>query len=173
MLNSRISNFKFQISNSQHSWAGFTLIEVLVAIAIIGVVFGVIISSTNALQKNSRDTQRKADLRNIQTALQQYYADQNFYPTSYNLTTALNNCTNNPVTPCTVSRTYLSNPPSEPQPGNSAYCYLAYINSALTPCQSTDKCHYYTLNTKLEGQAAGSTSCGSGSQYNYQLTPIP
>ena len=61
---------------------GFTLIEILVAIAIIGVLAVASITLINPLEqfKKSRDTQRKQDLRQIQIALEAYSADTNRYP---------------------------------------------------------------------------------------------
>ncbi len=59
---------------------GFTLIELLVVIAIIGILAAVGLSAYTAARKKARDAQRKADLREIQVALEMYYADNGFYP---------------------------------------------------------------------------------------------
>ncbi len=61
---------------------GFTLIELLIVIAIIAMLvsFGAVAYST--AQKNARNSQRAADLQKISAALEQYYADHHFYPTT-------------------------------------------------------------------------------------------
>ncbi len=59
---------------------GFTLIELLVVIAIIGILSGVILASLNSSRAKSRDTIRMSDMKQIETALQLYYADNNKYP---------------------------------------------------------------------------------------------
>lgn len=61
---------------------GFTLIELLVVISIIGVLATLLIANFNSARERARDAQRKADLRNIQTALRLYYNDFNKYPKS-------------------------------------------------------------------------------------------
>lgn len=61
---------------------GFTLIELLVVIGMLGVLAtGVIILVNPSEQlKKGRDSQRKADLRAIQTALELYRAENGAYP---------------------------------------------------------------------------------------------
>ena len=64
--------------------SAFTLVELLVVIAIIGILSAAVISVINPIeqQKKARDVVRKADLAKISTALEQYYADHNSYPTN-------------------------------------------------------------------------------------------
>lgn len=59
----------------------FTLIELLIVIAIIGILAGILFVSigTAPLQK-SRDVKRVADMQNLRTALTLYYSDNNVYP---------------------------------------------------------------------------------------------
>lgn len=174
-------DWKLEIPRS--GGAGFTLIEILVAISIVSIVFGVILTSAAAIAKSSRDTQRKADLKNIQSALQQYYADQNFFPDDDgNNGFILLNDTNltdkdgNPNIP-SATRNYLSLLPKDPTVGTSTpYCYKSYTSSDLsTACDNTTgsstQCHYYRLFAKLENQPNGSgNSCGVPSTYNWIVT---
>jgi|SRR3989304_5156362 len=55
----------------------FTLIELLVVLAIIGILAAMIIASLSGARARARDAQRKSDLRQIKTALEQYYQDNN------------------------------------------------------------------------------------------------
>src|SRR3990167_6562499 len=59
---------------------GFTLIELLVVIAIIGLLSTLAVVALNSARQKSRDSKRVADVKQIQTALELYLADQNGYP---------------------------------------------------------------------------------------------
>jgi len=62
---------------------GFTLIELLVAVAILAILSSVGLSTFIGSQKKARDARRRADLKSIQNALEQYYLTNNAYYTSY------------------------------------------------------------------------------------------
>ncbi|OGE29569.1 hypothetical protein A2867_00205 [Candidatus Daviesbacteria bacterium RIFCSPHIGHO2_01_FULL_40_11] len=140
--------------------SGFTLIELLITISIIAVLslIGLVIYSS--VLKQGRDSKRQSDLRSIQSALEQYFADQFDYPSAI---------TFNGGALSAGGRTYLNTIPSDPQ-SSPNYCYLALPNN---PCDnsSTNKCTSYKLYAKLESQPNGSYSCGSVSTYNLEFTP--
>jgi prepilin-type N-terminal cleavage/methylation domain-containing protein len=64
---------------------GFTLAEVLIATAIIGILASVVYSSFNQAPAQARDTERKADLRTLQVALEQYKKEYGRYPEGCNV----------------------------------------------------------------------------------------
>lgn len=61
---------------------GFTLIEVLVVVAIIGILTAILVANYNDARKNSRDKIRKSDLKSMQLAMELYKAQTDAYPTS-------------------------------------------------------------------------------------------
>lgn len=60
---------------------GFTLIELLIVIVIIGVLAVIVIglTGTNARRK-ANDARAKADMHELQNALEQYFVDMDAYP---------------------------------------------------------------------------------------------
>lgn len=61
---------------------GFTLIEMLVATVIIGLLAAASAITIQKSLQHSRDTRRKADLSIIADALEKYYANHRIYPTN-------------------------------------------------------------------------------------------
>ncbi|MBM3281589.1 MAG: prepilin-type N-terminal cleavage/methylation domain-containing protein [Candidatus Harrisonbacteria bacterium] len=61
---------------------GFTLIEVLVVVFIIGLLSSVVLVGLGTFRARGRDARRAADLRSIQNALELYYQKEGMYPTA-------------------------------------------------------------------------------------------
>ena len=61
---------------------GFTLVELLVVISIIGILTVITASSFVESQKKSRDAARKSNLKSLADAVSLYYADQGSFPTT-------------------------------------------------------------------------------------------
>ncbi|MFH1890922.1 MAG: prepilin-type N-terminal cleavage/methylation domain-containing protein [Candidatus Kuenenbacteria bacterium] len=59
---------------------GFTLIELLVVIAIIGLLATLSVVALNNARLKSRDAKRVSDIKQMQTALELYFVDNNAYP---------------------------------------------------------------------------------------------
>jgi prepilin-type N-terminal cleavage/methylation domain-containing protein len=59
---------------------GFTLVELLIVVAIIGILASVVIVGLAPTQRSGRDARRISDIRQVQTALELYYAKCGYYP---------------------------------------------------------------------------------------------
>src|SRR3990167_4342075 len=70
---------------------GFTLIEILVAIAIIGILVASGLASFDYVQKLSRDSRRKADIADLASAIERYYNKNHMYPRTAGWCTQISN----------------------------------------------------------------------------------
>ena len=59
---------------------GFTLIEILIVVAIIGILSSVILIGLGSARARARDARRIADLKEVQNALELYYGKAGMYP---------------------------------------------------------------------------------------------
>jgi prepilin-type N-terminal cleavage/methylation domain-containing protein len=64
---------KLQKNNSE----GFTIIEVMIVLAIAGLILLIVFLAVPALQRNGRNTQRKADVQSVLGAISDYSANNN------------------------------------------------------------------------------------------------
>lgn len=61
---------------------GLTLLELLVVIAVLGVLAAIVFQQFNIYRSRSVDTQMRADLKSAAMAMESYFADFQSYPTS-------------------------------------------------------------------------------------------
>lgn len=77
--------------NAQSKEKGFTIIEVVLVLAIAGLIFLMVFIALPALQRNQRDTQRRNDVGRVQTALGNYSsANRGAVPTTLTAWTSFN-----------------------------------------------------------------------------------
>jgi prepilin-type N-terminal cleavage/methylation domain-containing protein len=82
--------------NVQHKEKGFTIIEVVLVLAIAGLIFLMVFIALPALQRNQRDTARKNDVSTIAAAVTSFTSNnRGTFPTSANLKTYLNDLSDN------------------------------------------------------------------------------
>ena len=68
----------------QKKYQGFTLIEILIAVAIIGILSTITYATFSTSREIARDNVRKTDLKNLQVAIELYKAQYGRYPDSCN-----------------------------------------------------------------------------------------
>ncbi len=141
----------------------FTLIELLIVIAIIAILATLIFVNVASARKKARDVKRKADLKNLQTALEMYNEANGSYPTTGSAVWGFNGCGlgNHGVTGPTgyvpnLAPTYVSTLPLDPTVVSQDHCYtyrsngtdykLRALNTVEIPLVSTDP-FYDSLHT--------------------------
>jgi prepilin-type N-terminal cleavage/methylation domain-containing protein len=61
---------------------GFTLVELMVVISVIGILSVIVYANVGSASPKARDVERQADLRNLQTAIEQFKQKNGRYPTA-------------------------------------------------------------------------------------------
>jgi prepilin-type N-terminal cleavage/methylation domain-containing protein len=62
---------------------GFTIIELLIVIAIIAILAGLVLNNFQGAQAKARDTQRVTDINNVHSKLEEYYNENGAYPQTF------------------------------------------------------------------------------------------
>jgi prepilin-type N-terminal cleavage/methylation domain-containing protein len=104
---------------------GFTLIELLVVIAIIGLLATIAIISLNSARRNSRDTRRISDMKQLQTAMEMYFNDKG---NTYNIGCSVNTA----VSSCSGLAGYLADYSNFKDPGANAYTHITSGTTSFT-----------------------------------------
>jgi prepilin-type N-terminal cleavage/methylation domain-containing protein len=142
--------------------SGFTIVELLIVIIVIGILATLVITTYNGVQSKARDTKRKTDINAIQGHVEAYNAQNGKYPTNANMNDATFRTANlkgleapaalqdpkwaSGNTNCTASGAPTLQ--DSTSPANGCYGYL------VTPsgCDNTaTDCASYTLTANLEG----------------------
>jgi prepilin-type N-terminal cleavage/methylation domain-containing protein len=135
--------------------SGFTLVEILVAIAIVSILASVIFANLGEARKKAHDTQRANDLGQIQVALRVYRdAYSSDYPTAISGEEIVSTSgVGQMIAP------YITNTITDPLNGTAGYGY--YYDSAYT-CNGTS--HVVVIAQAMERTNAGNflTTCGAG-----------
>jgi prepilin-type N-terminal cleavage/methylation domain-containing protein len=154
---------------------GFTLIELLIVVAIIAILAAIAIPNFLAAQIRAKVTKSKSEMRNITTALEAYYTDNNQYPQPmppgyYNVPNSLST----PIAYVTNIKSF-EDPFSTKYPGTSTLHRYGYITSDW-PYHATTQ-YYWNLLTadnkervgkwRMDGFGPTVNSAGAGIWPNY------
>ncbi len=124
---------------------GFTLIEIMVVIFIIGVIVTIGTTSFYRTRVISRDIKRVSAINSLQTALDHYYKDHGVYPTIITPGMPLKN-TNGSVT-------YIDEVPRNPQPRNDNGCPDSEFNYKVSKDNKSYSLSACVTDEKTPGKA--------------------
>ena len=83
---------------------GFTLIELIVVVAIIGILAAIAVPAMRTAPERARESALKEDLFTLRSCLDQFHADRGRYPTSLDEIVSLGYLRSVPVDPITKSK---------------------------------------------------------------------
>lgn len=144
---------------------GFTLVEMLVVISVIGILASLALTSYNVSQRQARDTQRKSDLKQYQTALENFANNNNSFYLSRTSVQRLSDksilCTPLGITgECPIDPKYDS-------ANEDVHDYYYVSNGTGIIDDATE----YLMFTVLEGSGNYWIVCSNGKSGNSEIRP--
>jgi len=128
--------------------SGFTLIEILIAMAIVGILASAALVGLGSVRQTARDTRRIQDLHSVQTALELYYRKNGEYPDSMqwsDLVPLLQAVSGSPIPTDPVS----SNAPYEYGSNGSSYLLKATLEGDDSALQTSPKDNLYGVDCSV------------------------
>ncbi|MDP1624894.1 MAG: type II secretion system protein [bacterium] len=132
--------------------SGFTLVELLIVAAIIGILGSIVVASISGSKEKARDSRRASDMREIQIALALYYDVNRVYPDSL-------------ATLAEVNQRFLPSVPKDPYTG-ADYEYVAAAGFK-------NYCIGVTFEGSKPSDLPDTSDCtlSGGSTANYKASP--
>jgi len=154
--------------------SGFTIVELLIVIVVIGILAVITIVAYNGLQQRGRDAQRSSDIASLQKALELYHVDNGGYPTCSNTTYQVGGVR----TSCysgdanfiaALSPKYIATVPKDPiNIGESRYLYVFGSKKLTDVTYAASADDNYILVTSFESKGGPyATQLGASTTYNY------
>ena len=138
---------------------GFTIVELLIVIVIIGILATLVIVTFTGIQQRARNTKRQTDINAIASHVEAYFANSAQYPTLANMNDATFRSTNlkglDPAAlqdPKGTAQTLVATPAA------NAYAYAPTDDNGNTCDDVTTACTKYTLTATYEGTVNGATT---------------
>ncbi|MDB5182553.1 MAG: fimbrial protein pilin [Candidatus Saccharibacteria bacterium] len=148
--------------NLNKKQSGFTIVELLIVIVVIGILAGLVITTFSGIQQKARDTERETDIKALHGQIEAFWAQKGYYPslTDMNSQAAGGFVATNLKG---LDADSFKDPKGSSNalvtaPAANAYAY-AVTNAAGTTCEADDTtCAKYVLTATLEGTLNGSST---------------
>jgi prepilin-type N-terminal cleavage/methylation domain-containing protein len=142
---------------------GFTIVELLIVIVVIGILALLVITTYSGIQAKARNSKRQTDIQSLQTQLEAFFSQNGYYPSlgdmnnstwlGTNMKSLDQNALTDPSNP-TNSKTLVASPTAK------SYSYQVGDGTGSSgvgaSCESDDTtCAKYTLTAKYEGTVNG------------------
>lgn len=142
--------------------SGFTIVELLIVIVIIGILATLVIVTFSGVQQKARDSERKTDVNAVASQLEAAYANKGYYPTVAGLNDSATRTTleirldlkafadpKNPGDQAVVSGTAAG--------GATPNYHYFYNPTGCSGAATTDQCTGYTVSANLENVTPDAT----------------
>ncbi len=132
--------------------SGFTIVELLIVIVVIGILAALVITTFTGIQQKARNTERTTDIKALHGQVEAYYAQNGKYPTLANL----NDSTWRTANMKGLDAEALKDPKGSGQtladaPAANTYAYAVTASDGSACDNTTKDCAQYTLTATYEG----------------------
>jgi prepilin-type N-terminal cleavage/methylation domain-containing protein len=149
---------------------GFTIVELLIVIVVIGILALLVITTYSGIQAKARNSKRASDVKSLQTHIEAFFSQKGYYPSRADLNLPSwrvlpdnmkgldANALKDPSSTCDPSPASGSSTCIVAAPVAKAYAY-AVLDSAGASCELDDTtCAKYTLTATYEGTVNGKST---------------
>jgi prepilin-type N-terminal cleavage/methylation domain-containing protein len=131
---------------------GFTIVELLIVIVVIGILAALVITTFSGIQKSARDAERQTDIVAIHGQLEAYYAKEGAYPAL----AQLNDATWRDDNMKGLDSDALQDPKGSAAtlvaaPAANSYSYAVSTEAGAACTTAAKDCEQYTLTSTNEG----------------------
>lgn len=140
----------------QDTRRGFTIVELLIVIVVIGILAAITVVAYNGIQQRAQDSRRLSDLKNIEKALELYQVDNGKYPLATGSVGGTTQCISSPGWNCWAGGSdtnsllpakYMANIPIDPANKD--------VNACAGPTGNTTRLYGYRVKPDGSGYMLG------------------
>jgi prepilin-type N-terminal cleavage/methylation domain-containing protein len=146
-----------QLKAGQARSRGFTIVELLIVIVVIGILATLVIVTFSGIQQKGRNSQRQTDINALTSHIEAYYAENAKYPTLANMNDATWRSTNTKG----LDPAALADPKNAATqtlvaavPAAGTYSYAYEVLPANCDNGAAGDCTSFTLTAHMEGGGA-------------------
>lgn len=165
----------------KHNQAGFTIVELLIVIVVIGILAAIVLNTFSGVQARARNTERQTDIKSLSSQLEAFAADpSNPRPGEYLAQSVMTSTTTSTITASlkgldvnalvAPGSTASNSIGTSLTPATTAYGYAAYVGATgTTLCVTTPTptaCNRYVLAWTEEGINGGSDTTKTKNSLN-------
>jgi general secretion pathway protein G len=139
--------------------SGFTIVELLIVIVVIGILATLVIVTFTGIQQRARNTKRQTDINAIASHVEAYFADNGKYPTLANMNdSAFQSASLKGLDPAALKDPKGAAATLVASPAADAYAYQVTDDNGNSCDNTTTDCTKYTLTATYEGQVNGQST---------------